>query len=72
MPRTEDDLSFFVYGDSINTDAFDNAQNSRAETGDSFSVSAGTQNMCDAAAAGTSVGENGASAGNGTSAGMGM
>lgn len=72
MPRTDDDISFFVYGDSINTTVFDNAQSSQTESAAGFNMSDGEANMGDTGSAGIAVGESGTSAGNGTSAGMGM
>lgn len=72
MPNTDDDLSFFIYGDSITTDAFDNAQNTTAESGDGSSMGDGATNMGDAGSSGICGGEGGTSTGNSASAGMGM
>lgn len=73
MPNINEDLSFFIYGDNINTDAFDNAQSSISESGkEGIDAGDGTANMGDT---GFSYGNsdnvsNGTSVG--TSAGIGM
>lgn len=72
MPRTDEDFSFFVYSDSINTETFDDAQNCESESADAFNMSDGATNMGDAGSAGVAAGEGGTSAGNGMSAGVGM
>lgn len=68
MSKTNEDVSFFVYGDSINTDAFDNAQNSQSESGEGFS----TASIGDAGLTGVASGEGGTCVGNSVSAGMGI
>ena len=73
MPNLNEDLSFFTYGDNINTEAFDNAQSSIYESGkEGIDAGDGTANMGDT---GSSYG-NSANASNGTSvgtsAGLGM